>query len=526
MRRFAAFAASFSPSLSPAARRAPPPATQATPEFRTGTAVVLLDVIARDKKGRPVRDLEGRGDPGPRERPALRDTVVPARGVGGHARARGRRRGGRGRRSGRAARGRGCVRRGPAVAAQPRDARLRPHEPGGQPPRREVRPRLRGEGHGRAHAGRGLLDQHAPRARAAVHGRQGGARRGDRRGPPPARTSRTARSPRRRSRSRGTRGRRPGGPTPSSPPPVDDAATPSRQLAAAADPLEVKIRESMANARAHVGQPAEADGGPAVALPAPRPREGAGAARRPQDAPLLLAGAAGPAQPGRRVPDGGERGQPLERERLRRGHARPQSAERHPGLGGGAAGGRDDLDEPADEGRGRGDDRSARCRSWTPPRAACASTCSRRYPTWPRARGASSSRTRTTSARPWTAWPPTSAATTRSSTPPPWSPSTAASGRSSSRSRARTWSSSRAGATSPCRPATRSCCPTRCRSSWRSRPRTRPTTSPTRPRRSTSPPGPRAPRRPWWSRCRSPRSSSSSTRRRRRSRSASRRSPW
>ena len=32
-------------------------------------------------------------------------------------------------------------------------------------------------------------------------------------------------------------------------------------------------------------------------------------------------------------------------------------------------------------------------------------------------------------------------------------------------------------------------------------------------------PGPRAPRRPWWSRCRSPRSSSPSTRRRRRSRS-------
>ena len=29
-----------------------------TPEFRTGTAVVLLDVIARDKKGRPVRDLK------------------------------------------------------------------------------------------------------------------------------------------------------------------------------------------------------------------------------------------------------------------------------------------------------------------------------------------------------------------------------------------------------------------------------------------------------------------------------------
>ncbi len=31
---------------------------QAPPEFRTGTAVVILDVIARDKKGRPVRDLK------------------------------------------------------------------------------------------------------------------------------------------------------------------------------------------------------------------------------------------------------------------------------------------------------------------------------------------------------------------------------------------------------------------------------------------------------------------------------------
>jgi len=58
MRRFAAFVAVV---LSVALSRAqtPPPApTQATPEFRTGTAIVLLDVIARDKKGRPVRDLK------------------------------------------------------------------------------------------------------------------------------------------------------------------------------------------------------------------------------------------------------------------------------------------------------------------------------------------------------------------------------------------------------------------------------------------------------------------------------------
>ena len=64
MRRFVLFAglvlsvvlvapASFTsaPALAQATR-------EPTPEFRTGTAVVLLDVIARDKKGRPVRDLK------------------------------------------------------------------------------------------------------------------------------------------------------------------------------------------------------------------------------------------------------------------------------------------------------------------------------------------------------------------------------------------------------------------------------------------------------------------------------------
>ena len=58
MRRFVAFATLvFSVALVHA--QTPPPApAQATPEFRTGTAVVLLDVIARDKKGRPVRDLK------------------------------------------------------------------------------------------------------------------------------------------------------------------------------------------------------------------------------------------------------------------------------------------------------------------------------------------------------------------------------------------------------------------------------------------------------------------------------------
>lgn len=64
MRRFAAFAtlvlsvALVAPlsltTVAALAQTSPQPA----PEFRTGTAVVLLDVIARDKKGRPVRDLE------------------------------------------------------------------------------------------------------------------------------------------------------------------------------------------------------------------------------------------------------------------------------------------------------------------------------------------------------------------------------------------------------------------------------------------------------------------------------------
>jgi VWFA-related protein len=64
MHRFAAFATlvlsvallaplSFT-TVAALAQTSPQPA----PEFRIGTAVVLLDVIARDKKGRPVRDLE------------------------------------------------------------------------------------------------------------------------------------------------------------------------------------------------------------------------------------------------------------------------------------------------------------------------------------------------------------------------------------------------------------------------------------------------------------------------------------
>jgi len=58
MRRFTAFA-TLALSVGLARAQTPPPVpAQATPEFRTGTAVVLLDVIARDKKGRPVRNLQ------------------------------------------------------------------------------------------------------------------------------------------------------------------------------------------------------------------------------------------------------------------------------------------------------------------------------------------------------------------------------------------------------------------------------------------------------------------------------------
>jgi VWFA-related protein len=64
MRRFAAFASLVLPVALVAAAllRTPAVRAQATPqvppEFRAGTAVVILDVVARDKKGRPVRDLK------------------------------------------------------------------------------------------------------------------------------------------------------------------------------------------------------------------------------------------------------------------------------------------------------------------------------------------------------------------------------------------------------------------------------------------------------------------------------------
>ena len=63
MRRFASLALLVLPVALVAATlfRAPAVHAQATasgpPEFRAGTAVVVLDLIARDKKGRPVRDL-------------------------------------------------------------------------------------------------------------------------------------------------------------------------------------------------------------------------------------------------------------------------------------------------------------------------------------------------------------------------------------------------------------------------------------------------------------------------------------
>jgi VWFA-related protein len=58
MRRFVAFATLVLSVAIAGAQTPPPPSPQQTPEFRAGTAVVVLDVIARDKKGRPVRDLK------------------------------------------------------------------------------------------------------------------------------------------------------------------------------------------------------------------------------------------------------------------------------------------------------------------------------------------------------------------------------------------------------------------------------------------------------------------------------------
>ncbi len=118
----------------------------------------------RDRRGPPRRHRErqegpprprpqGRGAAGLRERPALRGAgsfrLVESR---GHDRAgepparssRSRRAASSPRRS------EECTGRGPASAVQPRDARLRPDEPRGQPPRREGRARLRREGHATA----------------------------------------------------------------------------------------------------------------------------------------------------------------------------------------------------------------------------------------------------------------------------------------------------------------------------------------------------------------------------------------
>ena len=188
MRRFAAFAtlvlsvALVAPlsltTVAALAQTSPQPA----PEFRTGTAVVLLDVIARDKKGRPVRDLkaeelqvfendqrceirsfrlvESESTIEPGAAGAVPAPIAPVE----------------------PPRGRRSARRGPARAVQPRHARLRPDEPRGQPPRREGRARLRREGHGRPHAGRGVHDRHGARPRAVVHEREGAPARGDRRG--------------------------------------------------------------------------------------------------------------------------------------------------------------------------------------------------------------------------------------------------------------------------------------------------------------------------------------------------------
>ena len=387
MRRFAAFAtlvlsvALVAPSslttVAALAQTSPQPA----PEFRTGTAVVLLDVIARDKKGRPVRDLkaeelqvfendqrcevrsfrlvESEGTLEPGAAGAVAAPVTPRR-AGGGRRSAGR---------------------GQARAVQPRHARLRPDEPRGQPPRREGRARLRREGHGRPHAGRGVHDRLAASASCSrSRARRSPCSRRSRR-PRRGRTSRTGLSPRRPSRrsrnvaleSGAARGRAA---------PRDRGRDPAQRRA------DHRSRRSPARRAGGLGGGEVSSSGSPSALrmadglqrqmegkwslyPAARSREGPGAARRPQDPRLLLAGPPGPAEPAGRLPHGRQRGQPLERQRLLRGRARPAVARATSAASRRrAARGGDHLDDAADEGRERRPRPSRRCRSRTPPETA------------------------------------------------------------------------------------------------------------------------------------------------------------
>ena len=182
----------------------------------------------------------------------------------------------------------------------------------------------------------------------------------------------------------------------------------------------------------------------------------------------------------------------------------------------------------ADEGRGRRDDRPARCRSWTrptsslhPQRAADALRPRRGHRRLPRRE-----RERLRQGR-----RPRRRRHPRLLRDPRTSPAVVSFDGSFRRiavkvARKDVVLQSRRGyfALPPC---DQICCPTRCRCSRRSRRRRRRTTSRHQAAALHFAAGPgRRRRRPSWSRCRSRRSTSRSTRRRRRSRSGSRRSRW
>ena len=284
--------------LAPAPARHEPHRRRAV--FRTGTTAVLLDIVVRDKRGRPIRDLRQDEitvleDGAPREVKSFRLVEGAARRWRPvHARL-GRR---------------------PAGSAAPGHARL----PGLRPPRPE-RPQAGAEG------GAGLSEEAAPdravgggvlarqpaahaagllaQCRRAVRG--GRSRDGDRR---------ARKTPR---RCRGRAGSRP-----------DPSSTGSRAAGAAvnpatagADAVAQQMREMTERMQTLATSIETSQRGHATFYPLMALAKAQGAPRRPQGDPALLGGPAG-AQRGRGdLPGDDQRSQPRQRERLR--HRRPRA---------------------------------------------------------------------------------------------------------------------------------------------------------------------------------------------------------
>ena len=266
---------------SEAAPQTPPP------EFRADTAVVLLDVIARDRKGRPVRDLVPEelqvNENG--QRCEIRSfafveserTLEPSQSPGA----------GRGPRAGS---GTGGHRR----AAEPGLAGLRPARPRGQPPRGEGRPRIRRAWGRAAHEARRLQDRHGPDAAAGVHERAAAAPARDRGGDRRPRLPRPLAHRRRPARrARGARGQQPVGrrrPDRARRRLQGQRRTGDRRPRAAARPGPRGARPGGEGPRAdrqraaHGRHPAAAARGAAVALSPARAGEGAAGLARAQDA--------------------------------------------------------------------------------------------------------------------------------------------------------------------------------------------------------------------------------------------------